>query len=70
MHKSSADYARQSDPECNAHFRRRWIEPAGLSGLSTSRLNGQRVLPIDAMVRHSADNARHVLAGRALEGRR
>lgn len=70
MSKSAADYAHQSDPEHNPHFSRRWIEPAWFSDLSTSRLNGQRVRPIDAMVRHSGDASRHVLAGRMLEGQR
>jgi len=70
MPKSAADYAHQSDPERNPHFSRRWIEPAWLPDHSTSRLNGQRVRPIDAMIRHSADSSRHVLTGRALEGQR
>ncbi|WP_458094746.1 hypothetical protein [Roseomonas sp. WA12] len=69
MPKSAADYARQSDPECNAHFRRRWIETAWPMDHSPARICGQRVLPIDAMVQHSADRSRHVLAGRSLEAR-
>lgn len=26
---TAADYARQSDPDCNRHFRRRWVAPKG-----------------------------------------
>ena len=70
MSGSSAEYACQSNTERNSHFSRRWIEPAWLPDHSTSRLNGQRVRPIDAMIRHSADSSRHVLTGRALEGQR
>lgn len=70
MPKSAADYAHQSDPQRNPNFSRRWIEPVLHTDLGTSRLGSQRVRPIDAMIQHSADRSRHVLAGRMVEGLR
>lgn len=70
MPTPSADFAAQSDPDCNRHFSRRWSEPAWLPAVGTSRLGSHRVRPIDVLIQHSADASRHVLTGRALEGRR
>ncbi|WP_426958397.1 hypothetical protein [Muricoccus radiodurans] len=70
MPKSSADYARQSDPDMNGHFRRRWIETDWPTEHTPARICGRHVLPIDAMVQHSSDRSRHVLTGRVMEGGR
>ena len=70
MPKNFANSARQSDPERNPNFGRRWIETEWPIDDAPARLCGQRVVPTDAMVQHSADRSRHVLTGRALEGGR
>ncbi|WP_426958333.1 hypothetical protein [Muricoccus radiodurans] len=68
--KNAADFAAMSDPAENRHFSRRWIETDWPADHAPARLCGRRVLPIDAMVQHSSDRSRHVLAGRVMEGRR